>query len=53
MGEQELLADAVCVALNVLPAHYVRHDVDLGMTRISLHVALRQRLLSISRISAV
>jgi hypothetical protein len=31
IGNEELLADAVCVALNALPAHYVRHDVDLSI----------------------
>ncbi|HME40732.1 MAG TPA: late competence development ComFB family protein [Steroidobacteraceae bacterium] len=28
VGDEELLADASCVALNALPAHYVRHAVD-------------------------
>jgi hypothetical protein len=37
-GNEELLADAVCVALNALPAHYVRHDVDL-----SVHMSDAQR----------
>jgi chlorite dismutase len=26
---EDMLADAACVALNRLPARYVRHDVDL------------------------
>ena len=38
IGNENLLADAVCVALNVLPAHYVRHDVDL-----SIHMSDAQR----------
>jgi hypothetical protein len=38
IGNEDLLADAVCVALNVLPAHYVRHDVDL-----SIHMSDAQR----------
>jgi Late competence development protein ComFB len=29
-GEPGLLADVACVALNRLPARYVRHDVDLN-----------------------
>jgi hypothetical protein len=30
VGNEDLLADAACVALNALPAHYVRHAVDLN-----------------------
>ncbi len=29
-GDDDLLADASCLALNALPAHYVRHAVDLS-----------------------
>lgn len=29
-GRTELLADVACVALNAMPARYVRHDVDLS-----------------------
>lgn len=38
IGNEDLLADAVCVALNALPAHYVRHDVDLR-----IHISDAQR----------
>ena len=38
IGNEDLLADAVCIALNTLPAHYVRHDVDL-----SIHMSDAQR----------
>ena len=37
-GDDDLLADASCVALNALPAHYVRHAVDL-----SFHTSDTQR----------
>jgi hypothetical protein len=37
-GDEDLLADASCVALNALPAHYVRHAVDL-----SFHISDVQR----------
>jgi Late competence development protein ComFB len=30
IGNDDLLADAVCVALNALPAQYLRHDIDLS-----------------------
>lgn len=30
VGDEDLLADASCIALNALPAHYVRHAVDLS-----------------------
>jgi hypothetical protein len=29
-GHPDLLADVACVALNRVPARYVRHDVDLA-----------------------
>jgi hypothetical protein len=29
-GRQDLLADVACVALNRLPARYIRHAVDLA-----------------------
>jgi len=28
---QELMEDVACVALNLLPPHYVRHSIDLAM----------------------
>jgi competence protein ComFB len=28
--DEELLADASCLALNALPAHYVRHAADVS-----------------------
>jgi hypothetical protein len=37
-GDEDLLADASCIALNALPAHYVRHAVDL-----SFHISDTQR----------
>jgi hypothetical protein len=40
------LADAVCVALNALPAHYVRHDVDF-----SVHTSDVQRQKDITAIN--
>jgi hypothetical protein len=38
VGDNDLLADASCVALNALPAHYVRHAVD-----VSFHISDAQR----------
>jgi len=29
-NNEDFLADIACVALNKLPAHYVRHDVDMA-----------------------
>ena len=37
-GNENLLADAACIALNALPAHYIRFDVDL-----SIHTSDAQR----------
>jgi len=37
-GNEDLLADVCCVALNALPAHYVRNAVDL-----SFHISDTQR----------
>jgi hypothetical protein len=31
--DADLLADAACVALNRLPAHYIRHDADFSFFR--------------------
>jgi len=28
VGDNEVLADVACIALNSVPAHYIRHDVD-------------------------
>lgn len=36
--DEDLLADAGCLALNALPAHYVRHAVD-----VSFHISDAQR----------
>jgi hypothetical protein len=38
VGDDDLLADAVCLALNALPAQYVRHDVDA-----TFHISDAQR----------
>jgi hypothetical protein len=38
VGSEDLLADASCVALNALPAHYIRHGVDL-----SFHISDAER----------
>jgi late competence development protein ComFB len=37
-GDDDMLADAVCLALNALPAQYVRHDVDA-----TFHISDAQR----------
>jgi len=29
-NNEDILGDIACVALNKLPAHYVRHDVDMA-----------------------
>ncbi len=30
LSDEELLIDIACLALNMLPARYVRHDVDMA-----------------------
>ncbi len=46
-AEPELLADVACVALNALPARYIRHAIDLSFyqteqERAKSEVAVRQ-----------
>jgi glutathione S-transferase len=44
-GNRDLLADIACVALNRLPPHYIRHDVDF-----SFHQGDQERLESQQRV---
>lgn len=44
---QDLLADLLCLALNRLPARYVRHDVDTAFyltqeERVAMHTRINQ-----------